>query len=105
MSPQPGRPRKNPLPPPVTVDDIPTDREDSVELTNTINRANDLITEKLDVLKRLQSARILAHMLIENESGSQEQVKWVREHLPRKTKKDNGDETEAASDEETPEEE
>jgi hypothetical protein len=74
----------------VDVSDIPDDRPESVELANCIDNANHALEEKAEVLSRIQSARMLSTLLIQNNSGSQEQVRWVRFHLPRKTRKTNG---------------
>lgn len=76
------------------VDDIPADRPDDVSLENTINNAVALLDQKAEVLAKVQSARVLSTLLIENGSGSREQAAWVRFYLPRKKRKgeDEGDE-------------
>jgi hypothetical protein len=69
------------------VDDIPTDAPESVELGNTIENASGLLEQKAEVLAKIQSARVLSTLLIENGSGSREQAAWVRFYLPRKKRK------------------
>jgi hypothetical protein len=66
--------------------DVPADQPESVELTNCINRANTLIEQKAEVLAGLQQCRELATLLTQTGSGSREQVAWVREYLPRKSR-------------------
>lgn len=80
----------------VDVTDIPTSQPESMELANCIQNATTALEEKAEVLSRIQSARMLSTLLIQNGSGSREQVAWVRFYLPRKTRKANGveDETE-----------
>jgi len=78
--------------------EIPADRPESVELQNAIERANVALGEKADILARIQSARELATLLIENGSGSQDQVVWVRTFLPRKTRKSDGSELDGSED-------
>lgn len=74
--------------------EIPADNPESVELQNAIERANVALDEKASILARIQSARELATLLIENGSGSQAQVLWVRQYLPRKTRNKDGAEDE-----------
>ena len=76
----------------IDVSDIPEDRPESVELRNCIEKAAQGLEEKAEVLARIQSARQLSTLLIENGSGSREQVAWVRQFLPRKKRKVNGQE-------------
>jgi hypothetical protein len=76
------------------VDDIAADAPESVELQNTIENANTLLGEKAEVLGKIQSARVLSTLLIENGSGSREQAAWVRFYLPRKKRKGEDGETE-----------
>lgn len=78
----------------VDVSDIATDAPESVELANCIDNAGRALDEKSEVLSRIQSARMLSTLLIQNGSGSREQVAWVRFYLPRKTRKSNGAEEE-----------
>jgi hypothetical protein len=75
----------------IDVSDIPEDRPDSVELRNCIENAAQGLEEKAEVLARIQSARQLSTLLIQNGSGSREQVAWVRQFLPRKKRKVNGE--------------
>lgn len=72
------------------VNDIPNDQVESAELANCIQNANSALAEKAEVLSRIQSARMLSTLLVENGSGSRDQVAWVRFYLPRKTRKTNG---------------
>jgi hypothetical protein len=82
--------KAKPETPQVDVTDVPADRPESAELATTIQRANTLIEQKQEVLASLQQARELATLLIANGSGSREQVAWVRQYLPRKQRKTNG---------------
>lgn len=77
--------------PQVDVSDIPADRPESQELTNCIEKASSALERKAEVLAEIQSARQLSTLLIENGSGSREQVEWVRTYLPRKKRKTNGE--------------
>jgi len=80
--------------PTIDVSDIDAKAPESVELTNCINRANTLLEQKVEVLAGLQQCRELATLLTQTGSGSREQVAWVREYLPRKSRSKNGDTTE-----------
>lgn len=80
----------------VDVSDIPANRPESQEMANAIENATKALEEKAEVLSRIQSARVLCTLLIENGSGSRAQVEWVRTYLPRKKRKtgEDGDEDE-----------
>jgi hypothetical protein len=82
--------QKNPdtEPEPVDVSDIPEDNPGSEELATLIERAAQLLDDKAEILAQLQSARQLASLLVENGSGSREQVAWVRTRLPRKKRRE-----------------
>lgn len=70
--------------------EVPGDRPESAELATAIASANELIGQKAVVLSALQERRELATLLIRAGSGSREQVAWVREYLPRKSRKGTG---------------
>lgn len=81
------------------VDDIAQDAPESVELGNTIDNAATLLEQKAEVLAKIQSARVLSTLLIENGSGSRDQAAWVRFYLPRKKRSGAADEDEAEGEE------
>lgn len=74
----------------IDVSDVDANAPESVELANCINRANALLEQKVTVLSGLQECRELATLLTRTGSGSREQVAWVREYLPRKSRNKDG---------------
>ena len=71
----------------IDVSDIDPGRSDDATLSTAVQNAHELLEQKRELLGRLGKVRELCTLLVESGIGSQEQVRWVRFYLPRKTRK------------------